>query len=304
MKELLEILKSGPYSILAKNNKVYDFSKSSKTLDFYNRQFINHTTNEIGKGLRIEDISNSPPEMIDVNSFLLKNVDSNSIFIELGGSKYQRRSGFPYFFYKNYFPLDISQQSMIGYSEIYDRFSISCNAEELPFKDEKIDVIMTHTFLEHTVYPNKVLEEIDRVLKPGGYVIHSDAWNCRWWQRYGIYGIKKLKDLTFKNKLLYIIIFLYENKFVRRFFIILKRILKETFVKIKRPNDLIFKKLNPNYELNLFCDEDAASSIDPVDLIRFYKSRGYVLVPNLSFFKLLFFNKQTIYLKKMIKFNN
>lgn len=295
---MLKILKSSPSSILAKNNKVYDFSKSSKSLDFYNKQFYNNNKNVIGEGLRTEDISKSPPEMIEVNSFLLKNIDSNSIFIELGGSKYQRRSGFPYFFYKNYFPLDISQQSMIGYSELYDRFSISCDAEELPFQDEKIDVIMTHTFLEHTINPNKVLNEIDRVLKRGGYVIHSDAWNCRWWQRFGIFGIKKITELTLKNKLLYIIIFLSENKILRRFFIVSKRFLKETFISVKRHNNLIFKKLKPNYELNLFCDEDAASSIDPVDLIRFYKSRGYILVPNLSFFKLLFYNKPTIYLKK------
>ena len=298
MEEFLEIFKLRPKSILARNKKVYDFSEKSKNFDFYNKQFSNNNKNEIGCGVKVEDISNSPHEMIEINSFLSKNIPAESVFVELGGSKHQRRSGFPYFFYKNYFPLDISQESMIGYSEQYDRFSISCNAEKLPFKNEIIDVIMTHTFLEHPIKPDNVLSEIDRVIKPGGYVIHSDAWNCRWWQRFGFYGIINFKELSFKKKLLYTIIFLSENKFLRHMYIVIKRFLKQIFISTKRPNKFIFKKLKPNYELNLFCDEDAASSIDPVDLIRFYKSRGYSLVPNLSFVNLLFFNKKTIYLKK------
>ena len=296
MKEFLEILKFKPNSILARNKKVYDFSEKSENLDFYNNQFNSNQKNIIGEEIKNEDISLSPKEMIDINSFLIKHISSEKIFIELGGSKYQRKSRFPYFFYKNYIPLDISQESMIGYSELYDRFSISCNAEELPFKNEKIDVIMTHAFLEHPINPDKVLYEIDRVLKPGGFIIHSDAWHCRWWQRFGFYGIKNIKELSLRYKLLYIIIFLSNNKFLRQIYIIIKRFIKQIFISTKRPNKFIFKKLKPNYELNLFCDEDAASSIDPVDLVRFYKSRGYILFPNLSFFELLFFNKKTIYL--------
>jgi SAM-dependent methyltransferase len=298
MKILLKILKFKPNSILARNKKVYDYSEKTENFVFYNNQFINNQKINIGEKIKNVDISKSPSEMIDINNFLLKNISSESVFVELGGSKYQRRSGFPYFFFKNYFPLDISQQSMIGYSELYDRFSISCNAETLPFKIKTIDVIMTHTFLEHPLNPNNVLKEIDRVLKKGGYVIHSDAWNCRWWQRFGFYGIKSFKDISLNYKLLYVIIFLYEIKLFRYINVVLKRFFKELFLSTKKPNKFIFKKLKPNYELNLFCDEDAASSIDPVDLIRFYKSRGYKLVPNLSFFELLFFNKKTIYLKK------
>ena len=298
MKNLFKILKFKPNSILARNKKVYDYSEKTKNFDFYNNQFTSNQNSKIGEEIKNEDISQSSTEMIEVNNFLLKNISSESVFVELGGSKYQRRSGFPYFFYKNYLPVDISQQSMIGYSELYDRFSIACNAEELPFKDENIDVIMTHTFLEHPVNPDNVLNEIDRVLKKGGYVIHSDAWNCRWWQRFGFYGIKSIYDISFKNKFLYIIIFLYEIKLFRYIHIVLKRFFKELFITAKKPNKFIFKRLKPNYELNLFCDEDAASSIDPVDLIRFYKSREYTLIPNLSFFELLFFNKKTIYLKK------
>lgn len=298
MNLLLEILKKSPITNLARNKKVFDYSEKSQSLNFYNNQFTEKEEKSTFTASKIEDISNSPKEMIEINSFLLNKISSDSIFIELGGSKYQRRSGYPYFFFKNYFPLDISQQSMIGYSELYDRFSISCNAEELPFKDKTINVIMTHTFLEHPINPNLVLQEIDRVLKQGGYVIHSDAWNCRWWQRFGIYGIKKFNDLSFNQKLIYMLIIISEISFFRKLFIVLKRLVKELFISTKRPNNFIFKKLKPNYNLNLFCDEDAASSIDPIDVIRFYKSRGYKTVPNLSFLKLLFFKKKTIYLIK------
>ena len=103
-------------------------------------------------------------------------------------------------------------------------------AENLPFKNTTIDVIMTHTFLEHTINPNKVLNEIDRVIKKGGYVIHSDAWHCRWWQRFGFYGVKSFNDISFKYKLLYILISFYEIKLFRYFNIVLKRLFKEILI--------------------------------------------------------------------------
>ena len=99
---------------------------------------------------------------------------------------------------------------------------------------------------------------------------------------------KELNDISFKYKLLYILISFYEIKLFRYFNIVLKRFFKEILITTKNPNKFIFKRLKPNYELNLFCDEDAASSIDPVDLIRFYKSRGYMLVPHLTFLNCYF----------------
>jgi SAM-dependent methyltransferase len=296
---MLETLfKTKPHSIDGRNEKVYSFSEDSESFDFYTDQFKGENSFEIGSGVQKENLNNSPKEMIEVISFLQKNVDVKSIIIELGGSKHQRRSGFPYAFFNNYFPLDISISSITGYSELYDREGIVCDAQNLPLKGNSVDVIYTHTFLEHPIDPDRVVKEIDRVLKHGGLVIHSDAWHCRWWQRFGIYGVKKWEEMTINEKFLNLIIYLNEIKLIRIPIIIAKRILKELFITKKNPQDLIYKKLTPNYDLKIYSDEDAAGSIDPIDVIRFYEQRGYKLIDKKSFLQRIFFNESSIYLKK------
>ena len=296
--DINKLFKINPISIYGRNNKVYSFSKDSKSFDFYTDQFKSKNTFEVGSGVKEEDLSKSPKEMIEVISFLKKIISEKSIIIELGGSKHQRRSGFPYSFFKNYLPLDISLSSMIGYSELYDRVSIACDAQNLPLKERSVDVIYTHTFLEHPINPDKVVKEIDRVLKFNGIVIHSDAWHCRWWKTLGIYGVKQWEDMTVNEKFMSFIIYVNEIKIIRFPIIITKRLIKELFISKKQPQDLIYKKLIPNYDLKIYSDEDAAASIDPIDLIRFYEQRGYNLIYKKTFLQRIFLNEPTIYLKK------
>jgi SAM-dependent methyltransferase len=46
---------------------------------------------------------------------------------------------------------------------------------ETPFADQSFDVTMTHTVLMHVPYPEKVLQEMIRVTRPGGLVIACEA---------------------------------------------------------------------------------------------------------------------------------
>lgn len=46
---------------------------------------------------------------------------------------------------------------------------IPCSAEDLPFSDNSIDMVFSSHVLEHIPNQKKALEEIYRVLKPGGY---------------------------------------------------------------------------------------------------------------------------------------
>ncbi len=43
--------------------------------------------------------------------------------------------------------------------------------EKIPFEDNKFDIVYSKSFVEHFYYPEKIYEEIFRVLKPGGKVI-------------------------------------------------------------------------------------------------------------------------------------
>jgi SAM-dependent methyltransferase len=293
-----KLLKAKPNSIEGRNRKTYSYSVQSKSFDFYTNQFKGNNHYDIGSSIQKEDIKKAPTEMIDAITFLQANVPNDAVVIELGGGKYQRRSGFPYAIFDNYIPIDISLSSIIEYSEMYDRIGIACDAQKLPLKDGVVDVIYTHTFLEHPLNPDMVVKEIHRVLKNGGIVIHSDAWHCRWWKQFGIYGVKEWSELTIKEKCLWLIIYFTEIKIIRFPIVLTKRIFKELFISKKSPIDLFYKKLTPNYDLKIYSDEDAAASIDPIDLIRFYESRGYELVYKKSFLQRIFFKDTNLYLTK------
>jgi RNA polymerase sigma factor (sigma-70 family) len=48
-------------------------------------------------------------------------------------------------------------------------------AEELPLATGSVDVVMCHMLLHHVVSPRTVLDELRRVVRPGGYVLIIDA---------------------------------------------------------------------------------------------------------------------------------
>lgn len=278
-------------------SKLYNFIKKSASADFYNNQFL---SDNLPAKEENPDFSKTPHEMQELMNFLNKNINKNAIIVELGGSRFQRRSGYPNYIFENYIPLDISYSSIKAYTHIYDKYGVVADACNLPFKDASIDVIFSHTFLEHPLRPDLVLSEINRVLKPGGYVIHSDAWNCRWWQSYGIVGVKKFSDLSLNEKMIYIGAKITEFKLIRMPIIILKRAINLFIYSNQKNVSLKYGKLKPNYNLHLYCDEDAASSIDPLNVSLFYTSRGYTLIPNFNFFQKLFFRNLNIYHRKSI----
>jgi SAM-dependent methyltransferase len=52
----------------------------------------------------------------------------------------------------------------------YDNVDIVCDIADLPFEDNSVDIVLNIAVLEHVPYPQKVLDEIYRILKPNGYV--------------------------------------------------------------------------------------------------------------------------------------
>ena len=291
------------------NNKIYNFLEESKSAKFYEELFseisIKEDKPELYEQVKqlIKEKQNAYGIMEEVVSFLERELHKDDIVIEIGGGIYQTRSANAYNRFNNYFPLDISYSSIKRYCEKFNKAGFVGDAKELPFKDNSIDCIFTHTFLEHPLEPEKVLSEISRVLKVGGIVIHNDAWFCRWWHKYGLIGLKKYQKMTAKEKMIHIGAKISELKVLRIPPIILNRLYKEFFQSKRAPIDLIYKKLQPNYQLHLGCDEDAASSIDPIDVVRFHESRNFTLVNQLLFTQRLFYPNKYIILKKMVAVN-
>lgn len=79
--DINKLFKINPISIYGRNNKVYSFSKDSKSFDFYTDQFKSKNTFEIGSGVKEEDLDKSPKEMIEVISFLKKRISENQLLL-------------------------------------------------------------------------------------------------------------------------------------------------------------------------------------------------------------------------------
>ena len=52
----------------------------------------------------------------------------------------------------------------------YENVNVVCDIEDLPFKDNSIDLILNIAVLEHVPNPQKVIDEIYRILKPNGII--------------------------------------------------------------------------------------------------------------------------------------
>ena len=284
------------------DGKVYNCLNESESSQFYSELFsesfekrnrpelfeqVKASHSQAGTAYRIMD---------KIVGKLRKMLPAEASVIEIGGGVHQQRAGNAYQYFPNYYPLDISDSSINRYVSTFDRPGVVADATELPFKSDSIDCIFTHTFLEHPIQPEEVVSEIARVIKPGGIVVHNDAWFCRWWQRHGVVGLKRFGNMSTSEKMIAIGAKITEFPPLRIPPIVIGRFFRETFG--GKARTLRYSKLNPNYELHLGCDEDAASRIDPIDVVRFYEANGFSLVSPLSTKQRLFYPNKYVMLKK------
>jgi SAM-dependent methyltransferase len=77
---------------------------------------------------------------------------------------------------------------------------VFCDAHQLPLKNESFDGLITTAVLEHVLYPEKVVSEMVRVLKLGGFIyseipflqsVHEGAYD---FTRYTMSGHRRLLE--------------------------------------------------------------------------------------------------------------
>ncbi len=285
------------------NGLVYNCLDNSEPAEFYSKKYslkFQYEKPELYREIKEDEQRKDGvfKEMDRILDDMEKHIDLEARVIEIAGGIYQNRSANAYKRFKFYFPLDISTSNMRRYAAKYEKESIIADASDLPFQDNSVDCIFTHTFLEHPLQPQKVLEEIIRVLKPRGVVVHNDAWFCRWWLRYGIVGLKKFENMSSREKMIALAAKVTEFPLFRFPPIIARRAFRELFLSTKKPLPLAYGKLNPNYDLYLGCDEDAVSSLDPLDIIRFYESRGFTSLRPMNLRDRIFHPSSHIMLQK------
>jgi SAM-dependent methyltransferase len=143
-----------------------------------------------------------------------------------------------------------------------------------PFGDDTFDAIWGWNVFEHIPNLDQALDELVRVLKPGGVVYFSPAWQCRPWAAQG-YAVRPYSDFDWKGKLIKASIPVRDSVAWRSLFVFPKRILRHLlFLAGKRGGPIPTTRLTPNYEKFWVSDADAVHSIDPHDAILWFESRG------------------------------
>lgn len=147
-------------------------------------------------------------------------------------------------------------------------------AERLPFPDGQFDGIWSYAVLEHVESPEKALEEMRRVLKPGGVLILAPAWQCRPWAGKE-YAWKPYCDLPRLDRIRKATIPIRDSMVFRSLFVIPVRLFRLLSYAIRRtPTPFRTRRLEPNYTEYRVIDADARHAMDPFEAILWFRSRG------------------------------
>ena len=161
------------------------------------------------------------------------------------------------------------------------RRAVQGDMEQLPFRDGSIDFIFSWAAIEHVPHPERVLAEVERVLRAGGVALLAPAWHCRPWAAEGLEfrpyaelraGQKVRKALIpFRNALLW-----------RALFELPARVWRELRALLRVPA-FEYARLQPNLTEYLGTDSDAFTSMDPHAAALYFAKRGWTVISHPTF---------------------
>ena len=151
---------------------------------------------------------------------------------------------------------------------------VEASATNMPFKDGEFDAIWTINTLEHVPKPEQALSEMRRVLKDQGLLYLQPAWQCRSWAAEG-YQARPYSDFDFLGKLIKVSIPLRDSTVYRALYTFPIRLIRlTTSLVMATPTKFQYNLLKPNYELQWQSDSDAVNSMDPYEVMLWFRSRG------------------------------
>jgi SAM-dependent methyltransferase len=151
---------------------------------------------------------------------------------------------------------------------------LNASATDLPFGDCQFDCVWSNHVMEHVPRPQQMLDEIWRVLKPGGYVFFTASWQRGPWLAEG-YPVRPFSDFDWKGKLTKLSVPLRSSVAFRSLQVFPKRtwsLLRQALW--PRPQPLRYSKLHPTYEKNWMPDATAECSVEPFSVYMWFTTRG------------------------------
>ena len=238
----------------------------------------------------VEDDPVKHPFYRMLSQFVQKWGLTNKRCLEIGSSK-----GLFQDIVDDYTGVDVAE-SLSGY---YHEKFFPVSGAELPFFDNTFDGIFTYATHEHIPELETALEEIVRVLKPGGACLFAPAWHTRPWFAGG-YQVRPYADLRWRERMIKFTIPLRDLVLIRWPFVFLRRLTSLFMYIVSRgtPKPLRFKKLAANYEQYWQSDSDACNSLDPFDAILWFRSRNVTCHGYRNLWKALFVRTYALELQK------
>jgi len=195
----------------------------------------------------------------------------------------------------DYTGVDIAESLRPYYRKPY----ITVKDERLPFSDDSFDGIFTYATHEHIPELELALAEIIRVLKPGGVCLFAPAWHTRAWFAQG-YAVRPYSDLSVRERIIKFSIPVRNFFLLRWLFVLLRRIFRLFLYLVSpHPVPLRCRKLKANYDKFWQSDSDACKSLDPFDIILWFRSRKCVCYGYQNLFKALFVRALALELQKL-----
>lgn len=194
----------------------------------------------------------------------------------------------------DYTGVDIAENLRSFYTKPY---AVAVGAH-LPFSDASFDGIFSYATHEHIPDIETALQEIIRVLKPGGVCLFAPAWHTRPWFAEG-YGVRPYSELSLRDKLIKFSIPFRDFALFRWSTVLLRRITRLlTYAIFPCQIPLRYRKLNANYDTFWQSDSDACNSLDPFDVILWFRNRNIICHGYNNWFKIIFVRTISLELQK------
>jgi SAM-dependent methyltransferase len=171
---------------------------------------------------------------------------------------------------KDYVGLDISPTARRYFHKPF----VQGSATELPFRDGEFDALWTIWVLEHVPKPEQALNEMRRVVKDNGLLYVQPAWNVPPWSAQG-YEVRPYGDFTMSGKLIKMSLNVLASPYFRASYLLPTRLLRLEYSKVSSgPTRLHYSLLEPNWSHYWVVDSDAINSLDYVEMMLWFTSRG------------------------------
>ena len=227
----------------------------------------------------IENTGGSDHEYVDVNRGAAKTngvLDQVQDFVTRYGLEHARTlevgagSGQLQDIVNDYTGLDIAASA----AHYFHKPFVQGSALELPFDDNVFDAAWTVWTLEHVPDPEKAMEELRRVTKPGGMIFFFPAWNCTSWAAAG-YEVRPYENLSLTEKAAKASLAIRAGQLFRFSYLGPTRLIRYAAAgAFDGPTQLRYTALRPNYTNFWKADSDAIASIDAVESMVWFESRG------------------------------